>query len=124
MQTLVASLLLISGTCLARIFSSSLTNDRHYDNSGGFGGGHHHLSSQCHQGSHARINAEYMRANIFTKEGYAFRIIQLHRDIQGQLKIDNPLAMLFTLQSLFWVNQMICQWQRSHYKEEMMPDMA
>lgn len=65
-----------------------------------------------------------MRANIFTKEGYAFRIIQPHRDIQGQLKIDNPLAMLFTLQSLFRVNQMICQWQRSHYKGEMMPDMV
>ena len=51
--------------------------------------------------------------------GAPFRIIKAtvrlrESQIQGLLKNDNQLAMLFTLANLFRADQMIRQWERSH----------
>jgi IS5 family transposase len=63
------------------------------------------------------INIEYMKASIRARVEHPFRIIKRQfgfvKQIQGLLKNDNQLAMLFTLANLFRVDQMIRQWERS-----------
>ena len=64
------------------------------------------------------INIEYMKASIRAKvetpvSHHQAAVRLRESQIQGLLKNDNQLAMLFTLANLFGVDQMMRQWEIS-----------